>query len=98
MASPLWARRRKARRSHHASGRNRKHALGKLGLPQQIENREARSVVKEFLGDGVYADFDGYNLILTTENGTSVTNTIYLEPEVITALHEFLSRIRKEPA
>lgn len=43
-------------------------------------------MTKAYLGDGVYADFDGYAVVLTTENGISVTNTIVLEPEVYEAL------------
>ncbi len=39
------------------------------------------SKYKEYLGDGVYLDFDGFHIILTTEDGVSVTNTIFLEPE-----------------
>jgi hypothetical protein len=34
---------------------------------------------KAYLGDGVYVEFDRFGtLVLTTENGLSVTNTIYL--------------------
>ena len=42
--------------------------------------------MKTYLGDSVYADFDGYSIVLTTENGIRVTNTIVLEPEVFEAL------------
>lgn len=45
---------------------------------------------KVYLGDGVYAYYDGYGVILTTENGIAVTNTIYLEPEVLKALQKAL--------
>jgi hypothetical protein len=38
--------------------------------------------VKVYLGDGVYVEFDGQDLVLTTENGMTVTNRIVLEPEV----------------
>lgn len=48
---------------------------------------------KEYLGDGVYIEgFDSGELILTTENGVEVTNSIYLEPEVVTALQTYLRR------
>jgi hypothetical protein len=51
---------------------------------------------KEYLGDGVYAewDTDGY-LVLTTENGIAATNTIFLEPRVLQAL---LDNIKRENA
>lgn len=38
---------------------------------------------KRYLGDGVYADFDGEAVILTTENGVSVTNTIELDQHTL---------------
>lgn len=48
--------------------------------------------MKEYLGDGVYIATDGYNIVLTTENGINVQNTIYMEPEVIKAFFELLKR------
>ncbi len=50
---------------------------------------------KTYIGDGVYAQYDGYSVVLTTEDGIAVQNTIVLEPVVITALIEFLND-RKE--
>ncbi|MGA3064155.1 MAG: hypothetical protein ABSD90_13175 [Methylocystis sp.] len=44
---------------------------------------------KTYLGDGVYATFDGYQAVLTAENGVETTNRIYLEPETIGALIRF---------
>ena len=41
---------------------------------------------KEYLGDSVYASNDGYNIQLTTEDGLSVHDTIFLEPVVFAAL------------
>ncbi len=52
---------------------------------------------KDYLGDGVYVDFDGFGLILTTENSISVSNHIYLEPEVLRALFEYTERPRAAP-
>lgn len=52
---------------------------------------------KEYLGDSVYAEFDGYNVILTTNNYGPDTNTIYLEPNVIEKLNNFIVR-QKEKA
>jgi hypothetical protein len=46
--------------------------------------------VKAYLGDAVYADFDGHHVVLTTENGLETTNTIYLVPDVLVALQQFL--------
>jgi hypothetical protein len=49
-------------------------------------------MAKRYIGDGVYANFDGYNFILTTENGISVTNTIVLEPGVVATLQAYIAQ------
>lgn len=41
---------------------------------------------KSYIGDGAYAEFDGYAIVLTTEDGLQTTNRIVLEPEVFTEL------------
>jgi hypothetical protein len=38
----------------------------------------------QYLGDGCYAEWEHGLLKLTTSNGIETTNTVYLEPEVIT--------------
>ena len=50
---------------------------------------------KKYLGDGVYVAHDGYGIILTSENGVTVLNTIYLEPEVLSALFRYLDQKRR---
>ncbi len=53
---------------------------------------------KSHLGDGVYVDFDGSgSIVMTTENGVEVSNTIYLEPEVLRALDEYRKRLNPPP-
>lgn len=52
---------------------------------------------KEYLGDSVYVDVDEYGtLVLTTENVMGPPNTIYLEPNVVVALVDYLDRVAKE--
>lgn len=51
---------------------------------------------KLYIGDGVYVDTDGYHIVLTTENGIEVTNTIYLEPEVLALLNDWVERLKGE--
>jgi hypothetical protein len=48
-------------------------------------------VPKMYLGDSVYAQFDGYHIILTTENGYAddPRNRIALEPAVMDALKAY---------
>jgi hypothetical protein len=47
---------------------------------------------KEYLGDGVYVEHDGYQLILSVSNGVS-EHFIYLEPEVWEELVEYVERL-----
>jgi hypothetical protein len=53
------------------------------------------SIHKAYLGDSVYADYDGYHIILTTENGYAddPRNRIALEPSVLEALNHYARRI-----
>lgn len=47
---------------------------------------------KSYLGDAVYVEHDGFGLVLTTEDGYSVTNRIVLEPEAWHALETYIKR------
>lgn len=52
---------------------------------------------KSYLGDGVYVALDVYgDVLLTTENGLTATNTIVLEPEVLAKLECWLSDAREQ--
>jgi len=42
--------------------------------------------MKTYLGDGVYVDFTGWAIVLTTSDGVRETNRIVLEPRVIQSL------------
>lgn len=54
------------------------------------------SIQKTYIGDGVYAEYDGVGVVLTTENGISVTNRIVLEHEVLSELGKFILQLQKE--
>ena len=45
---------------------------------------------KTFLGDGVYAEYNGFQIRLTSENGIEVLDTIYLEDTVAIALINYI--------
>lgn len=51
---------------------------------------------KRYLGDGAYVEFDGYALVLTTEDGIRATNRVVLEPEVWRALEAFVAELTEE--
>lgn len=49
---------------------------------------------KRYLGDGVYAAFDGFGVWLTAENGVAATDLIYLEPVILSELARFWTDVR----
>jgi hypothetical protein len=48
-----------------------------------------------YLGDGVYASFDGYQIWLDTR-GQSPVNKIALEPETLDALNKYAEKLRAD--
>lgn len=51
--------------------------------------------MKAYLGDAVYVDYDGYGLVLTTEDGISTTNIIVLEPDIYDALTRYVESLKQ---
>ena len=51
---------------------------------------------KVYLGDSVYADYDGYHVVLTTENGFGPSNTICLDGGVLRSMLDYLERLSIE--
>lgn len=54
-----------------------------------------KHVPAKYLGDSVYASFDGYHIVLTTNNGypDDPRNRIALEPEVLKQLNDYNKHI-----
>jgi hypothetical protein len=48
-----------------------------------------------YLGDGVYIEFDGYQIKLTTSDGIHDTNTIYLEDQVLAAFLQYVKELKE---
>lgn len=48
---------------------------------------------REYLGDGLYVEFDGYQLKLAASNGQCDQDTVYLESSVLRALIEYARRV-----
>jgi len=46
--------------------------------------------IQDYLGDGVYIEFDGYNIILKANHHITPTDIIYLEPNVLANLLSFI--------
>ncbi len=55
---------------------------------------ELMNTHKEYLGDSVYAAFDGFGIVLTNENGLGPSNRIVLEPEVVYNLDRYVERLK----
>ena len=51
----------------------------------------------EYLGDGVYAIFDGLGIWLYANHHENPTDRIYLEPNVFQALNLFYNDVRENP-
>lgn len=53
-------------------------------------------MMKEYLGDSVYVDFDGYYVVLTTQNDDrGPSNMIMLEPQVLDVFDAYRRQLRK---
>lgn len=53
-------------------------------------------IKKQYLGDGLYAAFDGYQFVLTAENGIEAYATVYLEPEVLDSFYRYVDHVKTE--
>lgn len=52
-------------------------------------------MAKIYIGDGAYAEINRFSgLVLTTEDGINVQNTVVIEPEVYLILEDFIHNIR----
>lgn len=48
----------------------------------------------QYLGDGLYVDFDGYQIKLYAHDGMRATNTVYLEPRVLGRFLEYVEELK----
>lgn len=53
------------------------------------------TVKPRYLGDGVYASFDGYHICLAVGNHTN--HVVALEPNVLAALRDYEAQVRAAP-
>jgi hypothetical protein len=52
----------------------------------------------QYLGDGVYVSYDGYQVKLFTHNGKAVTNAIFLDHLVADSLRLYLEKKKFWPS
>lgn len=50
---------------------------------------------REYLGDGLYADFDGYQIMLVASNGIQDTDVVYLDPDVLKKFYRYAEMIEQ---
>ena len=57
-----------------------------------------RGPYEDYLGDGLYADFDGYQIILAANDRVrcSPTDKVALEPGVAQAFINYVNRLREK--
>jgi hypothetical protein len=53
-------------------------------------------VTETYLGDGLYASFDGYHIVLRAPRDGQPDSVVYLEPAVYNALQLFRDKQAKE--
>lgn len=51
---------------------------------------------KSYLGDGLYAEFDGYQIALKANSHEYPTDTVYLEPQVYENLVKFVEQLKEK--
>lgn len=50
-------------------------------------------VIQTYIGDGLYAEFDGFQIRLFASNGEATTNEVFLDSNVWTSLLDFVKRL-----
>lgn len=58
---------------------------------------QEKSQYEDYLGDGLYADYDGWQIVLSANDRNSghPTARVYLEPLVIVAFLRYIERIKE---
>ena len=52
-------------------------------------------IEKDYMGDGIYIRDAGFAVILTTQDGMSVQNTISIEPTEWEAIKRYMKRVEE---
>lgn len=61
-------------------------------IDQVAAERERRN--DTYLGDGLYASFDGYQIELYAFDGIGKTNRVFLEPAVLAAFERYCAALK----
>jgi hypothetical protein len=52
--------------------------------------------MQDYLGDGLYVEFDGWQYKLYASNGVRITNEVYLDESVLAAFFDFVKRSKEQ--
>mgnify|MGYP005839422769 CR=1 FL=1 len=50
--------------------------------------------LEDYIGDGVYVEYDGFGIWLKANDPDLPTDQVYLEPEVLKELNSFAERMK----
>lgn len=64
-------------------------------MPTKLKDGKNAGKLAEYLGDGVYAIFDGFGILLHANDHENPTDRIYLEPSVLGSLNRFNKKVRE---
>ena len=63
-----------------------------FGSPRARTSCVGVTQFREYLGDGAFAGFDGFNVVITAEDGIRATDVVYLEPRGFANLTNWWTR------
>lgn len=53
-------------------------------------------IKKEYLGDGLYAEFNGYQITLKANDPISPSDVVYMDEDVIASFIRFVDSIKED--
>ena len=70
--------------------------LGFIFIIKGVSNMNSNDNYVDYIGDGVYVEYDGHSIILKANSHLEPTDTIYLEPAVLSALIKYEQRLMRQ--
>jgi hypothetical protein len=63
-----------------------------FGSPRARTSSIGATQFREYLGEGAFVGFDGFNIVVTAEDGIRATDVVYLEPRGFASLSSWYAR------
>jgi hypothetical protein len=51
---------------------------------------------QQYLGDGLYASFDGFQVEVFSHDGLNKTNSVFMEPDILDSFIGFIKSIKQK--